>query len=698
MSIFGKGHYEKIPILKGEDMPSNIYKVRNVLNKAYFESLFYNVTSELTMMIGEILGVDVATQLKMVDNINVYDMTDMSHNNLETGLYIATQNFSLYIKPGKDMYLIPFNLTNIAMETMQKPEFEAVYYCKFDETPLPVVPMKANAFRIADKILDVHFKPVNTNRYPDVLPQSVQSYGNLNTTLFKYIARNATNGDDPDFIHIPKVRVNTWKIPIFTDMHVNTVSLIRDLDVQIDFMALPHNKKNKLSKNFESAPIKSERYEANQGQQGGRQIIEYLPTDNGLDVNDRNYIKPSPMGNFIELREIDQVVGGYASYKKASKIYSHNKRPNRHCRYLISAVGFFDKPNFKDVEYVAPAQYVRVNKVYDSEGELPMSAGFSSTSIYEGNAIYRYATVSTEGIGPDPEDLTNPMDISVDFEFVQCKVGDNFNPIDTIKIGNKNRTLLGYLVLKAYSGLVGSTLHDGVYDILGVEKDFNYKTTDERYTSYACRTRPHDTFFKVTLRTTKYQNSASGNFTSINRRNVDDEVDNTLARGVWKVLKDNVKNNIVFIDNDEALRRRILHTAIRPDDYNESPIYFAPTTNNINKNTIFKKFEKVEGGIEPSFMTSYEKSPDFMWGEYDFYKYRILDKGGYLRPPAQDTVFFIREWWKTIEFLRKREKNVYISGHVNFMTAYLDKYYYDADSRIRSMLNDANVGGINLKY
>ena len=697
MSIFGKGHYEKIPVLKGEDMPSNIYKVRNVLNKTYFESLFYNVTSELTMMIGEILGVDVATQLKMVDNINVFDMTDDIHNSLETGLYIATQNFSLYIKPGKDMYLIPFNLTNIAMETMQKPEFEAVYYCKFDETPLPVVSMKANAFISADRLISKHFLPKNVYKFPDIVPNFASNYGNLCTSLFKYIVRDAANDDTPDFVHIPKVRVNTWKIPIFTDMHINTVSLIRDLDVQIDFMALPYNKKNKLSKNFESAPVKNTRFKANQEQQGEMQIIEYLPTDGGLDAENRNYIVSSPMGNFIEFREIERMVDNIANYKTAAKIYSHNKRPNRHCRYLVSAVGFFNKPNFKGVEYKAPVQYVRVNKVYDSEGELPMSAGFSDVVLYDGNSIYKPTSISTEGIGPDPEDLTNPMDISIDFEFIQCKVDNNFAPVDTIKIGNKNRTLLGYLVLKAYSGLVGSTLHDGVYDLLGVERDFNHKTTNERYTSYACRTRPHDTFFKVTLRTTKYQNSASGNFTSINRQNIDDEVDNIAARNVWKVLKDNIKDNIVFIDNDEAWRRRILQTTICPDTYNESPIYFAHTINSINKNDIFKKFEKTEGGIEPSFMTSYEKSPDFMWGEYDFYKYRILDKGGYLRPPVQDTVFFIREWWKNTEFFRKKGSN-YITGHVNFMTVYLDKYHYDADPRIKNMLGDANVGGVNLKY
>ena len=713
MSIFGKGHYEKIPILKGEDMPSNVYKVRNVLNKAYFESLFYDVTSELTMMIGEILGVDVATQLKMTDNINVFDMVDSKHNNLETGLYIATQNFSLYIKPGKDMYLIPFNLTNIAMETVQKPEFEAVYYCKFDETPLPVVPMKAHNFANIAKFIGDWFQ-LGTDQ---LFTLRGQNYGDGSTSIFRYILRDIQNRDTPTFVHIPKVRINKWKIPIFTDMHVNTISLIRDLEVQIDFMSLPYNNKNSLSKNFESSHIEyvlfnTENAENNNRNEIHDQYYEHrkIPGDdfNTLYSESSNIhsVICSSNGNSIELREVDSVWNGRASYKAGkSKYYTHNKRPNRHCRYLVSAFGYFDKPNFIGVEHTAPAQYLRVHKIYDSEGELPMSSGFSDMSFYpssEGIAeSMQIAKMSYEGISPDPEDLTNPMDIALDFEFVQCKVDNNFEPIDTIQIGSRRKTLLGYLVLKAYSGYVGSTLHDGVYDFIGVDtrKSSNMaevnNTTNERYTSYDCRTRPHDTFFKVTLRTSKYQKSASGNFTKIVRRHEDDEVDDIPSRGVWSLLKNNIKRDNIIIDNDEAFRRRNLDITIRPDTYNESPIYFAPTLNTFDKNVMFKEFEKTEGGIYPKFMTSYEKSPDFLWGEYDFYKYRIEDKGGYLRPPIQDTVFFLREYWKTTEWLRRWSNN-YISGPINWNTFALDKYHYDADKRIRDMLDNANVGGINL--
>lgn len=696
MSIFGKGHYEKIPVLKGEDMPSNIYKVRNVLNKTYFESLFYNVTSELTMMIGEILGVDVATQLKMTDNINVFDMIDSGHDNLETGLYIATQNFSLYIKPGKDMYLIPFNLTNIAMETMQKPEFEAVYYCKFDETPLPVVPMRAYNFASVAKFINDWFGVSNTQLFTSF----GQNYGGGSTSIFRYILKDIQNNDSSTFVHIPKVRINKWKIPIFTDTHANTVSLIRDLEVQIDFMALPYNNKNKLSKNFESSHIKHVSF--NEGVQESEKV-DIVPGDDFITApseSGETNIMNSQNGNFIELREIDQVFDGYASYKRGkSKYYTHNKRPNRHCRYLVSAFGYFDKPNFIGVEHITPAQYLRVHKVYDSEGELPMSSGFSDMSFYpssEGIAkSMQIAKMSYEGVSPDPEDLTNPMDIALDFEFVQCKVDNNFEPIDTIKIGSKKKTLLGYLVLKAYSGYVGSTLHDGVYDFIGVNAQNFDRTTNERYTSYDCRTRPHDTFFKVTLRTSKYQKSASGNFTKIARRNEDDEVDDIPSRGVWSLLKNNIKRDNIIIDSAEAVKRRQLDISIRPDVYNESPIYFAPTLNTFDKSSMFKEFEKTEGGIYPKFMTSYEKSPDFLWGEYDFYKYRIEDKGGYLRPPIQDTVFFLREYWKTTEWLRKWSNN-YISGPINWNTFTLDKYHYDADKRIRDMLGNANVGGVNL--
>nr|DAM83666.1 MAG TPA: hypothetical protein [Caudoviricetes sp.] len=705
MSIFGKGHYEKIPILKGEDMPSNIYKVRNVLNKTYFESLFYNATSEFTMMIGEILGVDIATQLKMVDDINVFDMTDSKHSQLENGLYLATQNFSLYIKPGKDMYLIPFNLTNIYMETIQKPEFEAVYYCKFDETPLPIVPIVANKFMPMNKLFSLAQENTYSSNYHRELFSSTNMY--RSKAIFKYIRQNMTNGDShPTTIYFPKVRVNTWKMPIFTDAHVNTIALIRDLDIQIDFMALPFSKRiNDIALNMESAPVayveKEPRYlgPENEG------AFNYISADD--ITNSHNVINYSPFGNYIKFRRVKNISSQYPEFEEISGVYTSNKRPNRHLRYLVSAYGYFDKPNFPGTEYKTTAQYVRVNKVYDSEGEQPLSPGFAEFSSYtdKNETItqnFRYPIQQYEGIHPDPEDLTNPMDISVDFEFVQCKLNEKFEPVDTVQIGNKRKTLFGYLVIKAYSGYVGSTLHDGVYDIVdsnigGEYGNVQYHTAPKRFTSYDTRTRPHDVMFKVTLRTSKYQNCTSGNFTNVTRNNIDDAVTDSGARSVWNMLATNIDRNNIIINNAEAEKRHALDRSIKPDAYNESPIYFAPTLNTIDKNIIFKKFEETSGGIYPSFMSSYEKSPDYLWGEFDFYNYRILDKGGYLRPPIQDTVIFLRESWKGTEWNRRYSTN-YFTGPINWATASLDKYWYDADIRVRNMIGIANVGGLRLDF
>lgn len=703
MSIFGRGHYERTPILKGEDMPSNIYKIRNVLAKTYFKSLFHNITSEFVMMIGDMLGINILSNLKMRDDINVYDLSDTNNMRLETGLYIVGNNFSLYIKPGKNMQLIPYNLTNIAIETMQKPEFEAVYYCKFDETPLPVSSINAtNLKNISNLISNIE------NSYPSEEPGRPHRIFDNNyswnregsTSIFRYLKEALDKNKTDVTLHVPKVRVNTWKIPIFTDAHVNTLAFVRDLDVQIDFMATPFSNSLDITKNLESAHITD--------LNGGNARV--VP---GEDLENREFdpslgIYYTKNGGYIMCRTA--VGKNYNTVFSKRIVYSLNKRPNRHCRYLVSAYGYADKPNFPNTEYTFPAQYLRVNKVYDTDAEQPLSSGFSQFGIKTYNSgdnnDFR-CKLSYEGISPDPEDLTNPQDICVDFEFVQCKLDSNFKPIDTVNIGNKKKTLLGYLVLKAYSGIVGSTLHNGVYDFIGTDDD-DTKTTPDRFTSYEFKTRPHDVFFKVTLRTSKYQACAGGNFTDVKRANKDDEVVDSNAKNIWNKLKINNTHDVLKIDNDVASKRRALdYSGIFPDDSNESPIYFAPTINlqyngeveNQNsKANMFKKFEGVSGGITPDFMTSYTKSPDYMWGEYDFYKDRIVDKGGFLRPPIQDTIWFLREFWHMLERTRKFSSN-YITGPINWLTVSLDKYYYDNDSRIRDLLGDnPNVGGVNLNF
>jgi len=85
-------------------------------------------------------------------------------------------------------------------------------------------------------------------------------------------------------------------------------------------------------------------------------------------------------------------------------------------------------------------------------------------------------------------------------------------------------------------------------------------------------------------------------------------------------------------------------------------------------------------------MTSYEKSPDLRWGEYDFYRYRIKDNGGYLRPPMDDILDFMY-------IVRFSDRSGVFSGYVNIGTTYLECVEYKNDNRLQSMLSTINVGG-----
>ena len=692
MSIYGNGDYsvyQKTENLTHNNRPSNIYEIRNVLNKRYFQHLIHDVESEFSLIIGELLGMPMDEYMTLDDNINILDIDSdiYSKSQLKTGLYIATKNFSLYFKTGEKMYLIPYNLTNFIMDATNKSEFEAVYYCKYADIHECYNHYDSHNGHIGNRNdFDYIFQYIPKNFYNNGYNSNVVS-----GTLFeKFLSIE----DNPNKVfYIPKVAIHTWKIPIFTDAHINTTAFIRDLDVQIDFM--PSSDERHPGENLLSARVKlrdsdnPENYFYKYGED-----IENIAYDKDYGVY------PSPDGTLIKFLNSPVYKSSYTFFKDMN-IYTLNKRPNRHCRYLISAYGFATKPNYPGIQEVFPAMWVKVNKIYDTEGEQPMSSGFRTKTKIRKNGLYDLPNLNIEGIHPDPEDLTNPMDIAVDFEFVQCKVDKNFNPIDDIDIGfGDKKTLLGHLVLKSYSGLVGSTLRDGRFDYNVLDEHQEGLSGSNTATSYGYRTRPHDCLFKVTLRAPKYINMSGGNFADIKRNSEDSEVDDFSARKIWKLLKDNnVQDEMFCIDTRS--KKYNLDKDINPNKDLESPIYFFIDKPSAN----FVTGGYSNGGITPENISNeiydykyarYNYSELYMWGEYDFYKYKILDKGGYLRPPVQDTYMWQAEMQNLMDSYKTYTRN-YLSGYVNPVTTALACYYYHTDVRVRELLKDANVGGINFK-
>lgn len=670
MSIFGSSSYNSPYDLNLKALP-NLYTAGNVVRDTHFKNMIDNVKAEFMEFVDVVLGTCVRRGYTWIigdENAHAIDNTSPLHRdghmNRFIDIFMSRADHSIYYKEG---YHIPLNLTNLALQNMREAEYVATYYCKFDTSPLPVYDVTnelsyiKNSFRVPYTYQGQSFKDDKS------LAKWFYNYRNVSMSEY-YGGQGESSEKEVRHINVPKVRVNTWKIPIFTDGHYNSVAFIRDLDVQIDFMPSPLSD-TYFTKNMESSYISV--------------------TGRGLVV-----------GEDLEGQEFDSSIGVYHTingqfigvHKTASPgdfttaikryVYSLNKRPNRHCRYRVSAYGYATKPNFPGVEETFPAEWVNVEKVYDTEAEYPMSFGYNFRGSDPNNDNLGFLP---EGISPDPEDLTNPMDISVDFEFVQCKVDENFNPIDTYNIEEKTpKTLFGYLILKAYSGVVGSTLQDGVYDKEAITAE---EPLAKPYTSYDVKTRPHDIFFRVTLRTPKHQKSVGGNFYKIRRRNETDMVEDMDDGKKWGWLKDNKpRPDMIKMEFSDITKMQFLDSRIQFDSNLEGAVYFAPTLSQIKTNEIFKDTDKTPGFIRPTFMTSYEKSPDLRWGEYDFYKYRIRDNGGYLRPPMEDLLDFMY-----IAVFSNRSE--VLSGHVNIGTMYLECVEYQKDNRLQDMLRTINVGG-----
>lgn len=680
MSIFGSSSYNSPYNLNLKALP-NLYVAENVVRDIHFKNMINNIKAEFMEFVDVILGKCTRRDYWHVDDGSITLNPEVKVSPLHSDgsgtsadVYMSRADHSMYYKEG---YYIPLNLTNLALQNMRDAEYVATYYCKFDTSPLPVYDVTNELSYIKAAFRMPYDYQYGKNFINDKsLAKWFYNYRNVRTQDYYGNDRQNGQGEKLRHINVPKVRVNTWKIPIFTDGHYNSVSFIRDLDVQIDFMPSPLSN-DYFTKNMESSYISVT----------GRGLVP------GEDLEGQEFdasvgVYHTINGQFIGVHKTASPGDFTTAIKRY--VYSLNKRPNRHCRYRVSAYGYATKPNFPGVEETFPARWVNVEKVYDTEAEYPMSFGYNHNGGDVGNDNLG---ILPEGISPDPEDLTNPMDIAVDFEFVQCKVDENFNPIDTYHIEERTpKTLFGYLILRAYSGIVGSTLQDGVYDKEAITAE---EPLANPYTSYDVKTRPHDIFFKVTLRTPKHQKSVGGNFYKIRRRNETDPVEDMDDGKKWGWLKDNkLDPNKIKVEFNDIEKMQFLDSRISFDNNLEGAVYFAPTLSQIKTNEIFKDTDKTPGFIRPSFMTSYEKSPDLRWGEYDFYRYRIRDNGGYLRPPMDDILdfMFVANFANSI----RHNNNNALSGHVNIGTMYLECVEYSKDNRLQSMLGTLNVGGKRL--
>ena len=670
MSIFGSSSYNSPYNLNLKALP-NLYVAENVVRDTHFKNMMNNVKAEFMEFVDVVLGKCTRRDYWHVDDgsfiLNPEVKVSPLHHDgsgSSADVYMSRADHSMYYLEG---YHIPLNLTNLALQNMRDAEYVATYYCKFDTSPLPVYDV-TNELSYLKNIIRMPY--IYSGRHFKEDKSLAKWFYNYPNESRWYSPDNDAQDKKLRHLNVPKVRVNTWKIPIFTDGHYNSVSFIRDLDVQIDFMPSPLSN-DYFTKNMESSYISVT----------GRGLVPGEDLE-GQEFDPSVGVYHTINGQFIGVHK----TASPGNFETAVKryVYSLNKRPNRHCRYRVSAYGYASKPNFPGVEETFPARWVNVEKVYDTEAEYPMSFGYN---WHGSDASNDNLGVLPEGIAPDPEDLTNPMDIAVDFEFVQCKVDENFNPIDTHHIEERTpKTLFGYLILRAYSGIVGSTLQDGVYDKDAITAE---EPLANPYTSYDVKTRPHDVFFKVTLRTPKHQKSVGGNFYKIRRRNETDIVEDVDDGKKWGWLKNNkLDPNKIEVEFNDIERMQFLDSRISFDSNLEGAVYFAPTLSQIKTNEIFKDTDKTPGFIRPSFMTSYEKSPDLRWGEYDFYKYRIRDNGGYLRPPMDDILDFMY----MVRFSDRHHAGVF-SGYVNIGTMYLECVEYKNDNRLQSMLSTINVGG-----
>lgn len=706
MSIFGRGYpfteMTKQGMLDANDIPSNmklkdIEEYKNVLSRAHLKMILQDTESELSFIISGILGLDIRS-IKLIRNEQLTQAyrRDSVRDGLD--IYIDQDDLRMYINPAKGAYIQPFSLASEALHHINKSEYEAIYYCKFDETPITRTAFPANKIfgpvsetkRMYDKFIDDDSKKAyfhSKTRY-----KAHNSIDLLKDCLYGGFIYN--NQKEYPRIEVPNVRVNEWLIPLFTDAFLNAQMYVEGLDVQIDFMPNPfkHIDMKTISlingsKLIDDAGEYYIRHDVNPSN----------PHSDGMPISNTWSKGTHHTGAGMRL----DINGNYdyTNYSKTDQNFIQefllNKRADRHMRYKISAATCFRE----DLEGTRPAEYVEVEKVYDSEADVPMSRGFIASYSSFSYIDHLQCMPTCEGIYPDPEDLTNPMDLAVDFIFCQCNMYEELSPLGgasqilreyTHTINGKPCTLFGYLVIRGYSGLVGSTLQDGSFEKL--KRDMFYDGTDV-VTSYNNATRAHDTFFKVTVRAPKGITIVGGNLEEINKR---------ISIGyAGNRFEDRIKP---YHDKEILVKGHLfpMPTTLETDSFDD--IGLDGVAGGIYPELPRMRYKTRTGSIisgypfDYSDNKGYHMSKDLVWGSEEFYKYRIRDKGGFLRMPIQDYLewnfMFHRRLYNNVIGNRIENPGVYrgFSGYLNPLTSALDFYHYRYGG-LKATLEGKNIGG-----
>lgn len=630
----------------------------------------------------------------------------------------------------------PFTLASTAIPAYKKAEMESVFYCSYNTTPVERYTMNCKDLRctphrtgnkyyddtdecprefmnmITNDFVNVDTvksgktyyadfknecnKPGEYERGYSIQTKDIQENTYFPTidylkdsTLFNHIMIGKGN------VEIPKVRVNEWRIPVYIypkhiadiksnyhelennpDYIVNNKSYnyydesynnyqnfyddTVSIDIQIDFMPNPFTH---LSEDIVGDIPSSREQHTYKQNETHKHIIE--------DINDK-WAVGSAHTKFKRKRVVD-----FKFKPDGDKEFQMNKRADRHMRYKIK---FHKLSKFNSTEY----NFTECEKVYDSEADIPVSSGlivgnYARFGESESNPRMKdhqiWCNYKYEGLYPDPEDLTNPTDLHVHFEHVHIDSEEQLKDSYRRFFDKSGLKLLGYVVIKGYSGLVGSTLTGGKFTPSAVYPVDKSGVNTNTITSYSNATRTHDTFFKVTFR-----------------------VDKEFSSGIYG-------GSAVFPP-----------TTLINQDF---------TKVDFSKGAVFPNVEEDSNG----YVNGYKKSKDLMWGSKEFYDYRIKDNGGFIRMPAQDylqwmDMYFNRcpAWrndytelnggvgaytvWERKYMklgqngeLERYKTQTTLSGYINPMTSTLDWYYFSHNiDGLKTKLKSKNIGGQTMVY
>ena len=239
MSIFGSSSYNSPWNLNLKALP-NLYVAENVVRDIHFKNMMNNVKAEFMEFVDAVLGKCTRRDYWYVDDgsfilnpeVKVSPLHSDGGSSSSVDVFMSRADHSMYYSEG---YHIPLNLTNLALQNMREAEYAATYYCKFDTSPLPVYDVTnelsyiKNSFRVPYTYQGQSFKDDKS------LAKWFYNYRNVSMSEY-YGGQGESSEKEVRHIKVPKVRVNTWKIPIFTDGHYNSVALKRDLFVKKNFI------------------------------------------------------------------------------------------------------------------------------------------------------------------------------------------------------------------------------------------------------------------------------------------------------------------------------------------------------------------------------------------------------------------------------------------------------------------------------